>query len=95
MDEINEEASKDVPISPADYKLEIKDEEGNDVQVPEDDHMVNWFRGKAHDMALTQDEFSDFVTEYLTEQAQPGPDWNVESEALGEHADRRLERVDV
>ncbi len=95
VDEINEEASKDVPISPADYKLEIKDEEGNDVQVPEDDHMVNWFRGKAHDMALTQDEFSDFVTEYLTEQAQSGPDWNVESEALGEHADRRLERVDA
>ena len=57
--------------------------------------MLGWFREKAHGMALTQDEFSDFVSEYLTQQAQSGPDWNVESEALGEHADRRLERVDA
>ena len=95
VDEINEEASKDVPVSPADYQIAIKDEDGNDVPIPEDDHMLNWFRGKAHDMALTQDEFGDFITEYLSEQATSGPDWNVESEALGEHADRRLERVDA
>ena len=46
-------------------------------------------------MALSQNEFSDFVSEYMTMQATSGPDWNQESEILGEHADRRLERVDA
>jgi len=95
VDEINEEASKEVPVTPADYKLEVQDEEGNNLDVPEDDTMLNWFRDKAHNMALSQDEFSDFVSEYMTMQAQSGPDWNVESETLGEHADRRLERIDA
>lgn len=95
IDEINEEASKEVPVTPADYKLEIQDEEGNLVQIPDDDHMLNWFRDKAHNMALSQNEFSDFVSEYMTMQATSGPDWNEESEILGEHADRRLERVDA
>lgn len=95
VEEINEEASKEVPVSPGDYKLEIQDEEGNQVAIPDDDQMLGWFRGKAHDMALSQDEFSDFISEYLTQQAQSGPDWNVEAEALGEHADRRLERIDA
>ena len=95
IDEINEEASKEVPVTPADYKLEVKDEDGNLVEVPDDDHMLNWFRDKAHNMALSQNEFSDFVSEYMTMQATSGPDWNQESEILGEHADRRLERVDA
>lgn len=95
IDEINEEASKEVPVTAADYKLEIQDEEGNLVQIPDDDHMLNWFRDKAHNMALSQNEFSDFVSEYMTMQATSGPDWNEESEILGEHADRRLERVDA
>ncbi len=95
VEELNEEASKEVPVSPGDYKLEVQDEEGNQVEIPDDDNMLSWFRGKAHDMALTQDEFSDFVSEYLTQQATSGPDWNEESQILGEHADRRLERVDA
>jgi len=95
IDEINEEASKEVPVTAADYKLEVKDEDGNLVEVPDDDHMLNWFRDKAHNMALSQNEFSDFVSEYMTMQATSGPDWNEESEVLGEHADRRLERVDA
>tara|TARA_Y100000592_G_scaffold19435_1_gene29842 strand:- start:221 stop:1027 length:807 start_codon:yes stop_codon:yes gene_type:complete len=95
VEEINEEASKEVPVTPADYKLEVQDEEGNLLEIPDDDHMLNWFRDKAHNMALSQDEFSDFVSEYMTMQATSGPDWNEESEVLGEHADRRLERVDA
>lgn len=94
IQELNDTASKDVPISPADYKVEMQDEDGNALEVDESD-MLGWFREKAHDMALSQNEFNDFVSEYMTMEAQTGPDWNVESEALGEHADRRLERVDA
>ncbi len=81
-------------LSPADYKVEMQDEDGNPLEVDESD-MLGWFREKAHNMALSQDEFNDFVSEYMTMEAQTGPDWNVESEALGEHADRRLERIDA
>jgi hypothetical protein len=95
IQELNNDASREVPISPADYKVEMQDEDGNKLEVAEDDHMLNWFRDKAHDMALSQPEFNDFVTEYMAVQQTSGPDWNVESEALGEHADRRLERVDA
>ncbi len=94
IQELNDTASKDVPVSPADYKVEMQDEDGNPLEVDESD-MLGWFREKAHNMALSQDEFNDFVSEYMTMEAQTGPDWNVESEALGEHADRRLERIDA
>ena len=95
IQELNDDASKEVPISPGDYKVDMKDEEGNQLEIADDDHMLNWFRDKAHDMALSNNEFNDFVSEYITMQQTSGPDWNVESEALGEHADRRLERVDA
>ena len=93
--ELNEEASKEVPVSPGDYTLELSDEEGNPIEVNQDDPMLSWFRDKAHGMALTNDEFGQFVTEYTNMQAMSGPDWNEESQVLGEHADRRLERVDT
>ena len=93
--ELNEEAAKEVPVSPGDYTLELSDEEGNPIEINQDDPMLGWFRDKAHNMGLTNDEFGDFVTEYTNMQAMSGPDWNEESQHLGEHADRRLERVDT
>ena len=71
------------------------DTDGNPIEINQNDPMLSWFRDKAHGMGLTNDEFGDFVTEYTNMQATSGPDWNEESQDLGEHADRRLERVDT
>ena len=95
IQELNTQAEKDIPISPADYKLEVKTAEGMDVQLNENDPMLNWFRDKAHNYGLKQNEFSDLLGEYNTMMANSGPDWNQESQTLGEHADRRLERIDT
>lgn len=95
IQELNSEAEKDIPISPADYKLNIQAPEGMEVEVNENDPMVTWFRDKAHSYGLKQDEFDSLINEYNTVQSNSGPDWNEESHALGEHADRRLERVDT
>lgn len=95
VNELNEEASKEVPVSPGDYQISLQDEDGNQLEIDENNQMLGWFREKAHDMALSQDEFNDFVSEYISMEQTSGPDWNEESQALGEHADRRLERVDA
>lgn len=93
--ELNEEAGKDTPISPGDYQVSLVDEDGADIDFNQDDPKLDWFRGKAHEMGLTNDEFSDIVAEYTNISSTSGPDWEVESQDLGEHADRRLERVDT
>ena len=93
--EINEEAEKKAPISPADYKIELQSKEGEELVVNDDDPMVDWFRDKAHEYGLDNNEFNELIAEYNTVSAQSGPDWNVESQTLGEHAERRLERVDT
>ena len=93
--ELNEEAQADVPLSPGDYSVELQDEDGNPIEMNQDDPMLGWFRDKAHSIGMTNDEFGDFVTEYTNMQATSGPDWDEESQDLGEHADRRLERVDT
>ena len=93
--ELNQEAQADVPVSPGDYSVELEDEDGNPIDMNPDDPMLGWFRDKAHSIGMTNDEFGDFVTEYTNMQATSGPDWNEESQHLGEHAERRLERVDA
>jgi hypothetical protein len=94
INELNDEAVEGVPTSPADYEVNIKAPEGMEFTVNEDDPLLNWFRDKAHDYGLNQEDFDGLVNEWATMDAMRGPDWNVESEALGEHAEKRLERVD-
>ena len=40
------------------------------------------------------DEFDGLINEYVQADLQRGPDWNVESETLGEYAEDRPNRVD-
>ena len=94
FEELNTEAAADAPISPADYKVEIEAPEGLEYTVDENDTMLNWFRDKAHTYGLSQNEFNELVSEYVANSLESGPDWNVESETLGEYADQRLDRVD-
>lgn len=94
MQELAEEAAGDVPVSPADYQLALVDESGEQVEIDPEDNMLQWFQGKAHDLGLSQEQFNEIVAEYTQQNVMTGPDWNVESEILGEHAERRLERVD-
>ena len=92
--ELNDEATTNAPISPADYELNFEAPEGIEYSVNDDDPMVDWFRQTAHGYGLSQDEFDGLMNEYLQVDAQRGPNWTVESEQLGEYADKRLERVD-
>ena len=94
VDELNQEAASNAPISPADYEMQFEAPEGLEYSVADDDPMVDWFRSTAHNYGLSQDEFNGLMNEYIQVDAMRGPDWNQESEALGEYADKRLERVD-
>jgi hypothetical protein len=94
VNELNSEAVSSAPISPADYDVNINSPEGVDISIAEDDPMLDWFRNTAHNYGLSQDEFNGLINEWAVMDQSRGPDWNVESEALGEHAERRLERVD-
>jgi len=94
IDEINQEAMKDAPVSPADYDVNFAAPEGLEYTVDEDDPLLGWFKGKAHEYGLSQDEFDGLINEYAQADIQRGPDWNVEAEALGEYAEDRLTRVD-
>ena len=44
--------------------------------------LLGWFKGKAHEYGLSQDEFDGLINEYAQADLQRGPDWNVESEPL-------------
>jgi len=94
IDEINQEAMKDAPASPADYDVNFSAPEGLEYTVDEDDPLLGWFKGKAHEYGLSQDEFDGLINEYAQADVQRGPDWNTEAEALGEYAEDRLTRVD-
>ena len=95
IEEMKGEANKDVPTSPGDYDINVQVPDGMEWNVDKDDPMLGWFREKAHDYGLNQKEFDGLINEYVSMDNTKGPDWNVEAEALGEHADRRLERVDT
>lgn len=92
--ELNEEASSNAPISPADYEVNVQAPEGLEYTISDDDPMLNWFRDTAHSYGLSQDEFNGLMSEYAAIDATRGPDWNLEAEQLGEYAEKRLERVD-
>ena len=94
VSELNNEAVSAAPISPGDYEIEFTPPEGLQYTIANDDPMLDWFRSKAHNYGLSQQEFNEVINEYAAMDTQRGPDWNVESEALGEYAEQRLERVD-
>lgn len=94
LEELGQEASSDVP-APGDYALNINSPEGTEVSVADDDPMVGWFREKAHDFGLSQEDFDSTINEYFQMDQARGPDWNQEVQELGEHGERRLERVDT
>ena len=94
VSELNDEAVSAAPISPGDYEIEFTPPEGLEYTIANDDPMLDWFRSKAHNYGLSQQEFNEVINEYAAMDTQRGPDWNVESQALGEYAEQRLERVD-
>ena len=90
-----------MPESAGDYRIHasafgMEDLEGVDeetIQAVKDDPQVNWLMEKAHQFGLTNDEFNTVIAEFREMDQTKGPDWNEESQILGEHADARLERV--
>lgn len=95
IEEMKGEANKDVPTAPGDYEVNVQVPEGMEWQVDESDPMLGWFREKAHNYGLNQEEFDALVNEYVAMDNTKGPDWNEEVKELGEHGERRLERVDT
>ena len=95
IEEMKGEANKDVPTAPGDYEVNVQVPEGMEWQVDESDPMLGWFREKAHNYGLNQEEFNSLVNEYVAMDNTRGPDWNEEVRELGEHGERRLERVDT
>ena len=93
--EITEEAQSAAPISPADYEIPDIQVDGIKLDVNEEDPMLDWFKDKAHTLGMSQNEFDSNINEFLQLQMTQGPDWNEESQALGEYAEKRLERVDL
>jgi len=94
VEELNAEASSAAPISPADYEVNVQSPDGVELNIDENDPLLDWFRDKAHNYGMSQEEFDGLINEWAAMDSNRGPDWNVESEQLGEHAERRLERVD-
>ena len=95
MEELQSEVAGDIPETPQDYVLSLVDESGESVEIDPEDNMLQWFQGVAHNLNLNQEQFNTIVSEYTQHNAMTGPDWNVESEKLGEHSERRHERVDA
>ena len=94
IEEMQGEANKNVP-APGDYEININVPDGMQWEADEADPMLDWFRGKASEYGLNQEEFNGLVNEYVAMDNTKGPDWNEESVELGEHAERRLERDDT
>lgn len=95
MSELQDEVAGDVPATPEDYVLSLVDENDEPFEVDPDDNLLQWFKGKSHELGLNQEQFNEIVSEFTQHNALTGPDWNVESQALGEHAEQRAERVDA
>lgn len=91
MNELSSEHDAEVPDNPGDYEMTIS-AEGEQIELPETP-MTNWFREKAHQFGMGQDQFNEIVSEYMNVEAMSGPSWEDESAVLGEYADMRLDRV--
>ena len=78
VSELNDQAVKDAPISPADYELNFEAPDGMEYQINDEDPMLDWFRQTAHNYGLSQKEFDGLMNEYVQIDAMRGPDWNVE-----------------
>lgn len=92
LNELASEHDSNVPESPGDYSM-VADINGESVEIPETP-MTGWFRDKAHQLGLDQDQFQEVALEYMQMEAMSGPAWDDEAAQLGEHADMRLDRVD-
>ena len=73
IDEINQDAMKDAPASPADYDVNFEAPEGMEYTVDDSDPLLGWFKGKAHEYGLSQDEFDGLINEYAQADLQRGP----------------------
>ena len=81
MNELSDEHDASVPASPGDYDMTLRDGE---VEVPlPETPMTEWFREKAHQLGLGQDQFQDIVAEYMNVEALGGPAWEDEAMELG------------
>ena len=94
MEELQSEAAADVPVSPADYQVLLETEEGEPFEVVEDD-MLEWWKHTAHSLGLNQQQFNGILAEYSQMDMMRGPDWNEESEKLGEYSEQRMQRIDA
>lgn len=86
------EARKGVPETPDAYEIKLDPAvipAGDNLQFDDKSPMLAFWRGKAHEMGLSQEGFNEGVNAYLREQIAAQPDLAPERAALGEnHAER-------
>lgn len=67
--------------------------EGQSLGDTENDPHMQWFKQKAHDLGLTNDEFNQMANEYFGIAYSQLPDYGEEVAKLGEYGDMRVERA--
>ena len=91
--EMSEEVEKNLPEVPQDYKVSEDMLKELDAEIPEDDPMLNWWKERSYQLGLNEKQFNGFIQEYIEMQSQMGPDSQEEIKLLGEHGEKRVERV--
>lgn len=94
IEELNEEYKSSLPASPEDY--DYKPPEGmEDLEVNNEDPLLNWFKGFAHEHGLPEESFRDGVNAFIEYQSSMIPDPAREMAELGENGEARVEAVDM
>ena len=64
IDEINQQAMSDAPASLLIIRSDFNARYGMEYTVDDSDPLLGWFKGKAHEYGLSQDEFDGLINEY-------------------------------
>lgn len=85
-----------VPASPADYTFTaVKLKDGRELGMDSQDPVFRFLATTAHELKVPQSKFQGYVEQFALAQLAQQPSWQTEAAALGEHADRRLDRANA
>lgn len=94
--EMEAERREKAPAKADDYELNLpKAVEEAGITINTEDPLFNWFRNMAHERGLEQTEFDEIMAGYIDNWIDSQPKWDAVEAELGEHAERRQERVDT
>jgi hypothetical protein len=86
------------PESSNDYEFDreaLSETHGLDVNMADDDPLLIQMKTWAHNKGLSQDDFNELTTMHLEAVTSFFPDWDVEQEKLGGHAEERASHLNA